>query len=98
MGGYVAPFHNHRMRRGYAALALLALIWGASFLFIKLAVQDMSPATLVLGRALFGAVTLGVILAAPADALSLGDASTSFALRRDGRLRECAALVWDQLR
>jgi len=25
------------MRRGYAALALLALIWGASFLFIKLA-------------------------------------------------------------
>src|SRR5881296_2059526 len=52
------------MRRGYAALALLALIWGASFLFIKLAVQDMSPATLVLARALFGAVTLGVILAA----------------------------------
>src|SRR5207247_997464 len=38
------------MRRGYAALALLALIWGASFLFIKLAVQDMSAATLVLGR------------------------------------------------
>ena len=63
MGGYVAPFHNHLMRRGYAALVLLALIWGASFLFIKLAVQDMSPATLVLGRALFGAVTLAVILA-----------------------------------
>src|SRR5438477_129725 len=40
------------MRRGYAALVLLALIWGASFLFIKLAVRDMSPATLVLARAL----------------------------------------------
>ena len=47
------------MRRGYAALVLLALIWGASFLFIKLAVRDMSPATLVLARALFGALTLG---------------------------------------
>ena len=64
MGGYVAPSHNHVMRRGYAALVLLALIWGASFLFIKLAVRDMSPATLVLARALFGALTLGVILAA----------------------------------
>src|SRR2546430_1391570 len=52
------------MRRGYAALSLLALIWGASFLFIKLAVRDMSPATLVLARALFGALTLGAILAA----------------------------------
>jgi drug/metabolite transporter (DMT)-like permease len=52
------------MRRGYLALALLALIWGASFLFIKLAVRDMSPATLVLSRALFGAVTLGLVFAA----------------------------------
>src|SRR5438094_5090192 len=52
------------MRRGYAALVLLALIWGASFLFIKLAVQDMSPATVVLARALFGALMLSVILAA----------------------------------
>jgi drug/metabolite transporter (DMT)-like permease len=52
------------MRRGYAALFLLALIWGASFLFIKLAVRDMSPATLVLSRAVLGALTLGVIFAA----------------------------------
>ncbi len=52
------------MRRGYAALGLLALIWGASFLFIKLAVEDMSPATMVLSRAIFGGVTLGVIFAA----------------------------------
>ena len=48
------------MRRGYAALALLALIWGASFLFIKLAVRDMSPATVVLARALFGALMLAL--------------------------------------
>jgi drug/metabolite transporter (DMT)-like permease len=52
------------MRRGYLALGLLALIWGASFLFIKLAVRDMSPATLVLSRAVFGAVTLGLVFAA----------------------------------
>ncbi len=52
------------MRRGYLALILLALIWGASFLFIKLAVRDMSPATLVLSRAVLGAVTLGLIFAA----------------------------------
>jgi len=52
------------MRRGYVALGLLALIWGASFLFIKLAVRDMSPATLVLSRTVAGAVTLGLIFAA----------------------------------
>ena len=52
------------MRRGYLALGALALIWGASFLFIKLAVHDMSPTTLVLSRAVFGAVTLGLIFAA----------------------------------
>lgn len=52
------------MRRGYLALALLALIWGASFLFIKLAVRDMSPATLVFSRALAGLATLALILAA----------------------------------
>ncbi|HEX9097554.1 MAG TPA: DMT family transporter [Candidatus Dormibacteraeota bacterium] len=52
------------MRRGYAALGLLALIWGASFLFIKFAIRDMSPATLVLSRAVFGVATLGVVFAA----------------------------------
>jgi drug/metabolite transporter (DMT)-like permease len=51
------------MRRGYLALFTLAMIWGAAFLFIKLAVRDMSPGTLVLARAVFGAVTLGVIFA-----------------------------------
>jgi drug/metabolite transporter (DMT)-like permease len=63
-GGYVTTSHNQAMRRGYAALALLALIWGASFLFIKLAVRDMSPATMVLLRAAAGLATLTLILAA----------------------------------
>jgi drug/metabolite transporter (DMT)-like permease len=52
------------MRRGYAALVLLALIWGASFLFIKVAVRDMSPATMVLLRSGTGLATLALILAA----------------------------------
>jgi drug/metabolite transporter (DMT)-like permease len=64
VGGYVSTSHNRSMRRGYAALLLLALIWGASFLFIKVAVNDVSPATLVLARALLGALTLGLIFAA----------------------------------
>jgi len=51
------------MRRGYLALITLALIWGAAFLFIKLAVRDVSPATLVFARSFFGALTLGVIFA-----------------------------------
>lgn len=58
------------MRRGYAALVLLALIWGASFLFIKLAIRDMSPATLVFLRSLAGLITLAVVLAARRQALA----------------------------
>jgi drug/metabolite transporter (DMT)-like permease len=47
----------------YGALALLALIWGASFLLIKVAVQDMSPSVLVLIRSASGALTMGAYLA-----------------------------------
>ncbi len=48
----------------YAALAGLALIWGASFLFIKVAVHDMSPTALVLIRALSGGIALALIVRA----------------------------------
>jgi len=58
------------MRRGYAALILLALIWGASFLFIKLAIADMSPAALVFLRSLAGTLTLAIILAARRQAFA----------------------------
>jgi drug/metabolite transporter (DMT)-like permease len=43
------------------ALAGLALIWGASFLLIKVAVHDMSPTVLLLLRSLSGLIALGVI-------------------------------------
>lgn len=58
--------------RAYAAFVALALIWGASFLFIKLGVGDMGPNTLVLVRAVSGAVALGVIVKATGHSL-LGD-------------------------
>lgn len=46
----------------YAAFAALALIWGASFLFIKLGVGDMGPTGLVLVRSISGALALALIV------------------------------------
>jgi drug/metabolite transporter (DMT)-like permease len=46
----------------YLALIVLALIWGASFLLIKVAVHDMSPTVLLLIRSLSGLVALAVIV------------------------------------
>jgi drug/metabolite transporter (DMT)-like permease len=48
----------------YLALVALALIWGVSFLFIKVAVHDMSPAALVLIRASSGCLALALIVRA----------------------------------
>lgn len=48
-------------RRNLAMLVALSLIWGASFLFIKVAVRDLAPAALILGRVGLAAVTLAVI-------------------------------------
>jgi drug/metabolite transporter (DMT)-like permease len=43
-------------------LATVALLWGASFMFIKVAVRELAPATLILGRIGIGALTLAVIV------------------------------------
>src|SRR5579864_1725021 len=51
------------MRRGnLAMLVALALIWGAFFMFIKVADRQLSPATLILGRPGLAAVTLATIV------------------------------------
>jgi len=55
------------MRRPVVILTLLALIWGASFMLIKIADRQLAPSTLVLGR--LGSAT--VLLAAIA-VVSLG--------------------------
>jgi drug/metabolite transporter (DMT)-like permease len=47
----------------YLVLLFLAALWGASFLFIKIAVGEMSPVVLVFGRCLAAAVGLVVVLA-----------------------------------
>jgi len=40
---------------------LLGLAWGASFLFIKVGLEGLSPGQVVLGRLAVGAVTLGAV-------------------------------------
>ena len=53
------------MRRRYVpSLLLLALIWGSSFMFIELALEDLSPAATMTGRLLFASVALGGLLIA----------------------------------
>jgi drug/metabolite transporter (DMT)-like permease len=46
----------------YLMLFVLAALWGASFLFIKVAVGEMSPVFLVFGRSLAAALGLAVAL------------------------------------
>jgi len=45
-----------------ALLALLALMWGSSYLFIKIAVEDITPLTLVAARVLGASVFLFTIM------------------------------------
>lgn len=53
----------------WGAFALLGLIWGSSFLWIKIAVQDTGPFTLVAFRLLFGLLGLLVIVAVQRPAI-----------------------------
>jgi drug/metabolite transporter (DMT)-like permease len=48
--------------RNLAMLIGLAMLWGASFLFIKVAVRELTPATLIVGRLGLAAVTLGLLV------------------------------------
>jgi drug/metabolite transporter (DMT)-like permease len=45
-------------------LLLLAAIWGSSFMFIEIALRDLSPTATMTGRLLFAFAALGAILAA----------------------------------
>ncbi|HZT86248.1 MAG TPA: DMT family transporter [Gaiellaceae bacterium] len=76
------------MRRPSVLLTLLALIWGASFMLIKIADRQLAPSTLVLGR--LGSATL--LLAAIAAA-SLGLRRTLQELRGAWRWLVVVALV-----
>jgi drug/metabolite transporter (DMT)-like permease len=51
--------------RGYVpALLTLAAIWGSSFMFIEIAIDELSPAATMTGRLLFASAALGGILVA----------------------------------
>jgi drug/metabolite transporter (DMT)-like permease len=51
------------MSRRYLAMLIgLALLWGASFLFIKVAVRELTPATLITGRLGLAALTLALLI------------------------------------
>jgi drug/metabolite transporter (DMT)-like permease len=64
-------------RRHALMLALLALIWASSFMFIKVAVRELAPATLIAGRIALAALVLTLVASA-----SLGAARTTSELRR----------------
>ena len=49
-------------RRHLVMLLALAAIWGASFMFIKVAVRELTPATLIAGRLGLAALTLALLL------------------------------------
>src|SRR5215831_17277914 len=49
------------VRRPAVILTLLALIWGASFMLIKIGDRELTPATLILGRLGSAALLLAVI-------------------------------------
>jgi drug/metabolite transporter (DMT)-like permease len=51
--------------RGYTpTLLALAAIWGSSFMFIEIALDDLSPAATMTGRLLFASTALGAVLVA----------------------------------
>ena len=51
------------MSRRYLAMLIgLALLWGASFLFIKVAVRELTPATLITGRLGLAALMLALLV------------------------------------
>ena len=48
--------------RPIVLLGALALIWGSSFMFIKVAVREVEPSTLILGRLGLAALTLAIVV------------------------------------
>src|SRR4029077_16991871 len=50
-----ASVSAHTMKKSaYLAFALLGVIWGSNFIFMKWAVKEISPAQIVLLRVVFG--------------------------------------------
>ena len=61
-------------RRAWAALLLLAALWGSSYLFIKLGLEDLSPAMVVWVRLALAALVLLPVALARGALAGVGDA------------------------
>jgi drug/metabolite transporter (DMT)-like permease len=68
-----ALFRGSMSRRGWLLFAAMCVIWGVPYLLIKVAVEEMSPAMLVLGRTAIGAALLLPIAAARGELGGLVD-------------------------
>src|SRR4051812_45699689 len=75
-------------RKNLIMLLGLAAIWGASFMFIKVAVREISPATLIAGRLGLAALTLALLLP-----FTVGMRDTAQQLRASWRWLVVVALV-----
>ena len=72
-------------RSALPRIALLALIWGSAFLWIKLADRGFSPVEVTLARLALGAVVLFAIVRIRREAIP-----RSRRLRRISRSRRCS--------
>lgn len=64
-------------------LVVLSLLWGGSFFFAKVAVEDLPPLTLALGRVAIAAVILAVLTRVRGESL--------VPMREPGRPLPCLA-------
>jgi len=64
-----APTRQHAAAALTAQFVLTGIIWGSSFLFMKVALEGVSPAQVVWARLVLGAATLGVFVALRRDRL-----------------------------
>lgn len=60
---------NPNLKTELPLLALLALLWGSSYLFTKIAVAEIPPLTLIALRVFGAALFLGLVMAARSDRL-----------------------------
>ncbi len=86
------------MRREYALLGLLALLWGSSYLFIKVAVAEIPPLTLIALRVTGASAFLLVVLCVaghrlPRDRESWGRLAVQSVLNSTGAW---TVLAWGQ--
>src|SRR5882724_8637489 len=58
--------------RPIVLLGALALIWGSSFMFIKVADREVEPSTLILGRLGLAALTLAIVVPALVGGRAVG--------------------------